>query len=52
MYFGRVEIWPEGKKLPKKQYCVFQHFEISVSVYTLSALPVEATSVSGETQAH
>ncbi|TRZ19857.1 hypothetical protein HGM15179_007248 [Zosterops borbonicus] len=42
------EIRPEGKKLPKKQYCMFQYFEISVSVYTSSALPVEVASVSVE----
>lgn len=48
MYFVKVEIRPEGKKLPKKQYCMFQYFEISVSVYTSSALPVEVASVSVE----
>lgn len=52
MYFGEVEIWSEGKKLPKKQHWAFQHFEISFSVYTLSALPVKAASVSVEKHRH
>lgn len=52
MCFGEVEIWPEGKKLPKRQYSVYQHFEICFSVYTLSVLPVEAASVSAQKHRH
>lgn len=46
IYFVKVEICPERKKLPKKQYCVLRHFKIHFSVY--SVLLAEAASVSVE----
>lgn len=52
MYFGKVEIWPGGKKLPKKQYCVFQHSEISFCLYPKCLTSGGCICLCGETQAH